>query len=515
MDNSVALKTIMKRPAAHAALSVLWFVLRLDAFTEASIGGGDTSSSTAAVRSKIRELQQQPQNQASAQGRSNGPQFLAAVPNITVAVGRDAQMPCVVRNLQDYKVAFIHLDRQMILTIHNHVITRIPRFEMAHDKHHTWNLMVRNVQKEDKGHYMCQINTDPMLSNVGYLNVVVPPNIVDAESSPSSVSVRENHNASLICKAEGTPQPKIKWTREDKKPIIIKRKKKEGKKERREVHGEVLDLIRISRTEMGAYLCIAQNGVPPSISKRIILTVEFSPLIWIPQQLVGAPLGTTVKLQCHIESSPKAISYWSFNEMMVLNSDRFLAEERHHSQYKLDSTLTLRDLRKEDFGTYRCIAKNSLGETDGTIRLYELEAATEEEEEPSVRLTETAQEEAEGYVVADVDDFDRVAGDGYRGEDPTEEEERERAAGANNDRQRQSDLREQSGRNGGGEIGSRNNNNGRRRKNRKKGRSSSRPENSQWNNGSSSPLCLPFPKLIMAFVVVRLILECALRRRMA
>lgn len=70
------------------------------------------------------------------------------------------------------QVAFIHLDRQMILTIHNHVITRIPRFEMAHDKHHTWNLMVRNVQKEDKGHYMCQINTDPMLSNVGYLNVV-------------------------------------------------------------------------------------------------------------------------------------------------------------------------------------------------------------------------------------------------------------------------------------------------------------------------------------------------------
>jgi hypothetical protein len=36
----------------------------------------------------------------------------------------------------------------------------------------------------------------------------------------------------------------------------------------------VLDLIRISRTEMGAYLCIATNGVPPSISKRIILTVE-------------------------------------------------------------------------------------------------------------------------------------------------------------------------------------------------------------------------------------------------
>ena len=44
--------------------------------------------------------------------------------------------------------------------------------------------------------------------------------------------------------------------------------------EKATVLGEVLDLIRISRTEMGAYLCIAQNGVPPSVSKRIILTVE-------------------------------------------------------------------------------------------------------------------------------------------------------------------------------------------------------------------------------------------------
>ena len=43
-------------------------IFSVSAFTEASIGGGDTSSSTAAVRSKIRELQQQPQNQASAQG---------------------------------------------------------------------------------------------------------------------------------------------------------------------------------------------------------------------------------------------------------------------------------------------------------------------------------------------------------------------------------------------------------------------------------------------------------------
>jgi len=117
------------------------------------------------------------------------PQFVSPVPNITVAVGRDAVIPCVVKNLHDYKVAFVHLDRQMILTIHTAVITRIPRFSITHDKvsktvwgmmtvtyhmnqHHTWSLHIRDVQKEDRGHYMCQINTDPMLSDVGVVDVV-------------------------------------------------------------------------------------------------------------------------------------------------------------------------------------------------------------------------------------------------------------------------------------------------------------------------------------------------------
>ena len=44
--------------------------------------------------------------------------------------------------------------------------------------------------------------------------------------------------------------------------------------EKRLVVAESLDLIRISRTEMGAYLCIASNDVPPAVSKRIILNVN-------------------------------------------------------------------------------------------------------------------------------------------------------------------------------------------------------------------------------------------------
>lgn len=34
------------------------------------------------------------------------------------------------------------------------------------------------------------------------------------------------------------------------------------------------------------------------------------PVIQVPNQLVGAPLGTDVQIECHVEASPKSINYW-------------------------------------------------------------------------------------------------------------------------------------------------------------------------------------------------------------
>jgi len=308
-------------------------------------------------------------------GSKQKPEITEPVPNVTVAVGRDATLKCFVKHLDDYKVAWVHIDRQMILTIGRHVITRIPRFAIQHDNHHTWTLHVKDVAPEDRGYYMCQVNTDPMISVTGHLDVVVPPNIVDEESSSSSVSVRENHNASLVCRSTGVPQPKIAWRREDGGQINQKKLKKAKKTDMAVYNGEVLDLFKVSRTQMGAYLCIASNKVPPSVSKRITLVVEFAPMIWIPNQLVGAPKFTQVSLECHTEASPKAITYWVYNDVMILKSTRHETREKNDG-YKLHSELRIKNITMEDFGAYRCVSKNSLGETEGTIRLYEMDPQT-------------------------------------------------------------------------------------------------------------------------------------------
>lgn len=38
--------------------------------------------------------------------------------------------------------------------------------------------------------------------------------------------------------------------------------------------------------------------------------------------------------------------------------------------YKVHMKLTIRSVAISDYGTYKCISKNSLGETDGSIKLY-------------------------------------------------------------------------------------------------------------------------------------------------
>ncbi|CAH2050338.1 unnamed protein product, partial [Iphiclides podalirius] len=70
------------------------------------------------------------------------------------------------------EVAWMHFEQSAILTVHNHVITRNPRVSVTHDKHRTWFLHISDVREEDRGRYMCQINTVTAKTQFGYLHVV-------------------------------------------------------------------------------------------------------------------------------------------------------------------------------------------------------------------------------------------------------------------------------------------------------------------------------------------------------
>ncbi|KAG7308179.1 hypothetical protein JYU34_006845 [Plutella xylostella] len=355
------------------------------------------------------------------------PGFSAPITNVTAPLGREAILACTVHNLSTYKVAWLRVDTQTILTIHTHVISRSRRVGVTHSDHRTWFLHIRELRETDRGWYMCQINTDPMKSQLGYLDVVVPPDILDRGTSADQTA-REGDPVSLTCAATGSPRPAITWRREHAKPITINDgiQVREGEPVsltcaatgsprpaitwRREhakpitindgiqvssLEGPMLNISRAGRQHAGAYLCIASNGVPPTVSKRVMLTVEFPPVISIRNQLVGAALGSDLVLECETEAYPKPVSYWTRENGEILPVGGELEPVKQDGAYRSVLRLPLRRVSRLDYGSYKCISKNSLGDTEGTIKLYPMPPAAMENKNTVQRLNIVADKPAE------------------------------------------------------------------------------------------------------------------------
>lgn len=303
------------------------------------------------------------------------PEFLTPIHNLTVPVGREATLSCTVSNLGRYKVAWVRAEDQTILSLHTRVVTHNSRISVQHDNLQTWQLRIKQLKETDRGCYMCQINTSQLKIQKGCLDVYVPPDIINDDTS-GDLSVSEGENATLWCKATGHPPPRIAWRREDGHPILVKRPAKEAARVET-YNGSSLFFWRLDRKQMGAYLCIASNDVPPAVSKRIALNVNFAPLIKVPNQLLGAPLNTDVQLECYVEAFPNTINYWIKNrgEMLINGSKYTIREER--SGYKVLMWLVIRSFSTTDIGTYNCVSTNSLGRVEGTLRLYEIKVGPE------------------------------------------------------------------------------------------------------------------------------------------
>ncbi|XP_026755688.2 lachesin-like [Galleria mellonella] len=297
------------------------------------------------------------------------PKFLGPGTNVTVVVGRDASLICKVENLHNYKVAWLRVDTQTILTIGPHVITKNHRVGITRGDPQAWTLTLRDVRLSDGGNYMCQVNTDPMITQTHQLQVFVPPDIVDSGSS-SEVIIHEGDDVALHCSASGTPLPTITWRREDSTEMRI-----EGQNVTK-WRGVWLNMTSVGREVNGAFLCIATNGVPPSVSKRILLHVLCAPTANISQKMIGGYIGDSILLQCRIEANPTPNVYWShIDENKLLNNSKYQTSITSNS-YKHTATLKINNVSRNDIGPYYCHVENSLGSTLDDITVYTLVTTT-------------------------------------------------------------------------------------------------------------------------------------------
>ncbi|KAG8192560.1 hypothetical protein JTE90_015195 [Oedothorax gibbosus] len=319
------------------------------------------------------------------------PEFTETIPNVTVAAGQEAILSCAVDNLGTYRVAWLRLETQSLLTIQKHLLLKNSRLTVKNPDYRHWNLHIHDVQESDRGGYMCQVNTVPMKSLVGFLDVVVPPSFVDSETS-SEVLAREGTNITLSCRVRGHPSPTITWRREDGQTLlsnICHFRSSDGQCQNDALYeGTELSIVKVSRLNMGTYLCVANNGIPPTALKKTMLHVHFPPMISIPNQLIGASIGEDATLDCNTEAYPMSINYWTKeNSMMIVSNSKYITSIQDNT-YKVHMKLTVVSVKPEDYGTYKCSARNSLGTTDGSIRLYQIHDSQHFINEPTTARTE-------------------------------------------------------------------------------------------------------------------------------
>ena len=65
------------------------------------------------------------------------------------------------------------------------------------------------------------------------------------------------------------------------------------------------------------------------------------------------------------------MTFWSKkNGGMIVPSVKYNISDESLSDYQFVSTLHIRGLSKEDFAQYVCVAKNTIGKSEETIKIY-------------------------------------------------------------------------------------------------------------------------------------------------
>ncbi|CAH2087171.1 unnamed protein product [Euphydryas editha] len=102
-------------------------------------------------------------SQSTTKKFSEEPAFERPIGNHTFFLGREAVLGCAVTNLGKHKVGWLRAEDQTVLTMHERAVLG-SRYAVSLDAPRTWQLRIRPLRAEDRGCYMCQINTQPTMT---------------------------------------------------------------------------------------------------------------------------------------------------------------------------------------------------------------------------------------------------------------------------------------------------------------------------------------------------------------
>ncbi|XP_028399386.1 peroxidasin homolog [Dendronephthya gigantea] len=209
---------------------------------------------------------------------------------------------------------------------------------------------IEDVKKDDAGEYVCVANNSiGSDSKSATLIVTVKPAVT--VSCSSQVIVKEGDNFTCVCTEQGSNPPATVTWYKDGKQISNQRRER-----------QTLSISNIEKKDSGTYRCEAKNLVSDE-EKSIEIIVHYKPIITaINIAPKTAKIGELVNITCEFDGLPVPDI-----KIEKSGSNSSIADSKMH---------TIQDVKKDDAGTYVCVAKNSIGSDSKSDTLIVTEPTT-------------------------------------------------------------------------------------------------------------------------------------------
>ncbi|XP_072442898.1 basement membrane-specific heparan sulfate proteoglycan core protein isoform X5 [Chiloscyllium punctatum] len=245
-------------------------------------------------------------------------------------------------------------------------------------------LRILRMSSTDVGDYICRAQNVHGTQEVKFSVSVLPSTYQGTAPTvmvhPSPTSVREGEMLELHCQVTGQPEPRITWHRAAGSLTS-----------NHQVHGRVLRILRMSSTDVGDYICRAQNvhgtqevkfsvSVLPSTSRN-------APTVLVQPAPTTVREGEMVQLHCQVTGQPQPRITW-YRAAGSLTTN-------HQVQGRV---LLILRVSPADVGDYICRAANIYGMREVKFSVS-ITPSTTRGTAPTVRINPSSTSVSEGEML--------------------------------------------------------------------------------------------------------------------
>ncbi|XP_061904272.1 neurotrimin isoform X3 [Entelurus aequoreus] len=266
--------------------------------------------------------------------------------NITVRQGETLFLRCAQGDIVTHTA---WLNRSSILYAGDEKWSVDPRVSLVTLNQEEFTIKIENVDMTDEGQYVCAVQTSSRpTTTIIHVLVQVPPKIINL---PRDIVVNEGSNVTLMCQADGKPEPLISWKLISSSGDLA-------------TDDDYLEIPSISRQRAGTYECTAVNNIDTD-TQTVDITVNYAPSVSDGRD-AGVTLGQRGVLECEADAVPEADFEWYKDDRRISNGFDGLEIVNTGSL----SRLTFFNVSDGDYGNYSCVAVNKLGSSNTSFLMY-------------------------------------------------------------------------------------------------------------------------------------------------